>query len=446
MLNRLALNTLGLMSGLVMLCSSHVFAAEPELPQYAASKHLGVASCSSSTCHGSIRPWQNANVLQNEYITWSREDAHAKAYKILFNKASKRIVRNLGLKEPAHEAKICLDCHADNVPADKRGERFQIADGVGCESCHGGAGTWIETHTTGKESHTESVKKGLYPTEDPVSRATLCYSCHFGDENKFVTHRIMGAGHPRMSFELDTFSAIQPAHYKIDKDYKERKPVITGIKMWALGQAVAMRENLDALLDKRGQDGVFPELVLFDCHACHHPMSDKRWSPRSGTGLPPGVVRYNDANFIMLRHIAGVVDANLAKQLRSETRALHRSVIQGRSAATTAATNLRNTTRTVIDRVVAHDFSGADVLAIIDSIIAEGLQGEYSDYASAEQTTMATGNVITVLEKSGAASDAQLKILNAALDKLYEATANDEKYQQHKFTTALRGVKSALPK
>ncbi len=445
MLNRLVSKTYRLLSGIGLLCMTSVAIAEPELPHYAQDKHLGVASCSSSTCHGSVRPWQNANVLQNEYVTWSREDAHAKAYKVLFNKASKRIARNLGLKEPAHEARICLDCHADNVPADKRGERFQIADGVGCEACHGGAERWIETHTTGKESHEQSISKGLYPTEDPVARAALCYSCHFGDENKLVTHRIMGAGHPRMSFELDTFSAIQPAHYQVDKDYRERKPVFTGVQIWAIGQAVAMRENLDTLLSKRGQDGVFPELVLFDCHACHHPMSDKRWTPRRGTGLPPGIVRFNDANFIMLRHIAGVVDANLATQLRSQTRALHRSVIQSRSAAKAAAQKLLQTTSTVIERVAAHDFTNEDVVAILNSIIDEGLRGEYSDYSAAEQTTMATGNVINVLDKSGGISEAQLNKMNAALDKLYDATANDEKYRPHKFVAALRVVKSALP-
>lgn len=430
----------------LLVLASRLLAAEPVLPQDAPDSHLGVGSCSSSTCHGSVQPWQKSNVLQNEYVTWTREDAHAKAYKILFNNASKRIARNLGLKEPAHEAKICLDCHADNPAAGKRGERFQIADGVGCEACHGGAEHWIETHTTGKQSHAENVKQGLYPTDDPVARATLCYSCHFGNEEKFVTHRIMGAGHPRMSFELDTFTAIQPAHYQIDKDYKERKKVYEGVQIWAIGQAIAMRENLDALLDKRGQDGVFPELVLFDCHACHHPMSDKRWTPRRGTGLPPGVVRFNDANFIMLRHIAGVVDKDLADDLRSQTRTLHRSVIEGRAAAKSAASRLLDTTNKAINAIAAHSFSSQDVKAILAGIVAEGMLGEYSDYAAAEQTTMAAANVVAVLDNSGAINEGQLNALNAALDKLYDATANDEKFAPHKFSSALRNLNAAVPK
>ena len=77
MLNRLVINTLSALSGIGLLFMSSMTFAEPELPHYAEDKHLGVASCSSSTCHGSVRPWQNANVFQNEYVTWSREDAHA---------------------------------------------------------------------------------------------------------------------------------------------------------------------------------------------------------------------------------------------------------------------------------------------------------------------------------------------------------------------------------
>src|SRR5258707_1121225 len=80
-------------------------------------------------------PWKDAHILQNEYITWSRVDKHAtRAYPILLTERSKRIAANLGLKEPAHLAKLCLDCHADNPPRDRRGERFKLADGIGCEA------------------------------------------------------------------------------------------------------------------------------------------------------------------------------------------------------------------------------------------------------------------------------------------------------------------------
>ena len=244
----------------LLLTGAH--AEDAALPQYGLDKHLGVASCAASTCHGAVQPWHDQSILRNEYVVWSREDRHAKAYETLFTKESRRIARNLGLKA-AHEADICLDCHADNIDPLKRGDRFQVADGVGCEACHGGAERWIDAHTDKDHSHTSNLELGLYPTDEPIQRAKLCLSCHFGNESKFVTHRIMGAGHPRLSFELDTFTQIQPAHFRVDDDYARRKQVSDSLQVWALGQAVALGEFLDALLDpQRGRDGLFPELVL----------------------------------------------------------------------------------------------------------------------------------------------------------------------------------------
>ena len=75
-----------------------------------------------------------------------------------------------------------------------------------------------------REQIPDSVPPTLLLTAsgEPVERARLCLSCHFGDPLRFANHRIMGAGHPRMSFELDTFTALQPAHFKVDADYRKR--------------------------------------------------------------------------------------------------------------------------------------------------------------------------------------------------------------------------------
>ena len=84
-------------------------------PQKAVDMHLGVVTCAGNTCHGATAPLKDSRVQQNEFIIWHREDKHAKAYTVLFNEASKRIARNLGIKA-AHTEKLCLDCHVDNVP------------------------------------------------------------------------------------------------------------------------------------------------------------------------------------------------------------------------------------------------------------------------------------------------------------------------------------------
>jgi len=162
--------------------------AAAELPQNSSALHEGVATCAASQCHGSAVPRDGSNVLQNEYVTWTQDDPHSGAYEVLSNDLSRAIAARLGLSS-ARTADICLDCHADNVSSNKRGERFQISDGVGCEACHGGAENWLSTHyNVPAVTHQINIDAGLYPTEAAAPRGELCLSCHLGTRDKFATH------------------------------------------------------------------------------------------------------------------------------------------------------------------------------------------------------------------------------------------------------------------
>ena len=229
---------LGLLSSLLL-----AMAAGAELPQYDGKVHEGVASCASSVCHGATIERSGTNVLQNAYVTWTRYDKHAGAYNVLLNEQSKRIARNLGLPN-AHEADLCLDCHADNVPEELRGADFDITDGVGCEACHGGSEDWIARHTAPEATHADNIAHGLFATDDLTARTDLCLSCHLGTEDKFATHRIMGAGHPRLSFELSTFTELEPPHWARDADYAQRKGLETAVTTWTTGLLASARHAL----------------------------------------------------------------------------------------------------------------------------------------------------------------------------------------------------------
>lgn len=248
---------LSVVSGFMLSVSAVSVQAEPELPHYSGQARLGSQTCGGSTCHGAAKPWANSAVLQNEFVTWSTDDPHSGAYKALSSDRGKRIAKNLGI-EDARQEKVCLDCHTDNVPKELQSKNFDIADGVGCESCHGGAVEWLGLHVSGFGEREDYLNAGIYPTEDPKARAKLCLSCHLSDPRKSITHRIMGAGHPRLAFELDTFTANQPAHYRIDADYKQRKQQSSGVKVWAVGQAMAAQITVEALMDKnRNSAGIF---------------------------------------------------------------------------------------------------------------------------------------------------------------------------------------------
>lgn len=409
------------------------------LPYQSPDKSLGTVTCASSLCHGSIIEWKGSNVLQNEYVTWSRLDKHAnKAYQILFNDRSARIVKNLGLAKPAHQEKLCLDCHSHNIPAAKQGERFKFGDGISCEACHGPAERYVKSHVEPKATHAQNIENGLYPLSDPTARAKVCLSCHWGNQDKFVTHRIMGAGHPRMSFELETFSMTAPAHFRLDKDYEERKRPWDGVKVWAIGQALAVAEMMDILSDpKRGRDGIFPELVLFDCHACHHPMSDLRWTPKTAFGASPGpgVARLNDSNMLMLRAIARQIDASLGQEINDQVLRLHHAA-SGKGDINAEAAKLKQMALGVTKRIEGFSFNEKALRGVAVSLVDEGLGGNFNDYAAAEQAAMALGSVVNYLNKRGLLGNTAA--LNKGLAKVQASLSNDEKFKPAEFQAAMK--------
>jgi hypothetical protein len=223
--------------------------------------------------------------------------------------------------------------------------------------------------------------------------------------------------------------------------------VAPGVQVWAIGQAMALAQSMEALADpKRGRDGIFPELVLFDCHACHHSMSELRWQPRASTGLGPGAVRLNDANAIMLAAITKRVAPELGQRLTQQVTALHAAVSQGRGSATDGAKSVAEVSRQLISRFAAHNFGREDVQALLGALLAQGRAGEFQDYAAAEQATMAMSALAATLRQIGAIDDKQHQAITAALAKCYDVTQKDESYKPRAFVDALAGVEAALPR
>ena len=401
--------------------------------------HLGVATCAGSNCHGATQRPRNSYVPGNEYLIWSTKDKHRNAYNVLLQDRAIKMARVLGLPDAANQ-KICLDCHADNVPPERRGPAFQISDGVGCEACHGGASGWLGIHISGA-THQQNIAAGLYPAEQPVARAEKCLSCHYGDETKFLTHRIYGAGHPRLAFELDTYTAIQPAHFVVDQGYIERMGRITDAQVWATGQAIALIKRMNAVLDpQHAPHGFWPEFAFFDCQSCHHEYG--AYARPTTTGLGPGTVKFNDANEVMLRVAAMRVAPAVATALNEHMLALYQATQDDWPAVQREATAIRNAAQGLVGELAHHDFTNEDLRALANALFALA-EGD-ALFSHDEQTTMALEAITTGLKSSGGIGASQAQSVDAAMKAVYAAFPSDATVHQDAFIKALKGLQQAM--
>lgn len=407
----------------------------------AADRHLGVASCAGSACHGAAK-MLGATVRQDEYLVWQRKDEHSRAFATLRSDRSRRIAANLGLAD-ATTAPMCLACHADEVPASLRGGRFQLSDGVGCEGCHGGAERWFTPHTRGYASHKERLAAGLYPLWEPAARAELCLSCHQGDAPRPMTHAIMGAGHPPLLFELDTFGALQPAHYEADADYARRKGKPDNARNWAVGQVVAAKVLLSGIGALAGE-GAFPELVWYSCNACHRPMQPPRWEADASTGLPPGRARLADTALHQVALWLDAVKPDLAARWRTELRALHQASqgpVSGLRERAQAAQKLLESE--ALPLATGFEASRAQLRTLALALIDGAAGPRANDFAIAEQSAMSTAVFVTALEAAGTPAP---KSVSGAIDAVYEAVADRERYDPSKMRQALARARTEIAK
>ena len=405
----------------------------------AADRYMGVASCAGSSCHGAAN-MAGAAVRQDEYLTWQRKDRHARAYATLRSDRSRRIAVNLGIAD-ATAAPACLVCHADEVPVAQRGGRFQLSDGVGCETCHGASERWVSPHTRGYAGHKERLADGLYPTWEPAARAELCLSCHQGDAKRPMTHAIMGAGHPPLLFELDTFGALQPAHYDVDADYAKRKGRPANARIWAVGQVVAARGLIAGIAATAGE-GLFPELVWFSCNACHHPMQP-RWEADPSSSLPPGRVRLADTALYQVASWLDVVKPELAARWHAELRALHQSSLGTAQALRARAHSAQALLESeVLPLARQHETSRAQLRQLALQLIDGAAGPRATDFAVAEQAAMATAVLVTALD-AGAQPP---KAVSAAIGAVYEAVADRERYEPWKMRQALAQARTEIAK
>ena len=413
----------------------------------ARATHLGVATCAGSTCHGRNEA-DGEIVRQDELMRWQEEStpggAHSRAYRVLGEPRGLAIGQKLGIGDPRDD-QMCLGCHA--TPAVSRGPRFQLSDGVGCEACHGPASTWLASHYATGTTHARNVSMGLVPLDNPKARASVCLDCHFGSDGagQFVNHRIMAAGHPRIAFELDLFSTLQQ-HHDVDADYRQRKGPVSAMRMWAVGQAMALDRSL-GLFTRPGlaNDGIFPEFYFYDCHSCHRRIYDDEdarptFLANPGRPIPGGMPPYNDENMIMLSAAAKVGAPDLAAEFEKQSLAFHADMVQGRGPAVEAAQRLRQTVMALADSFSRTSFTKAQTFAIMQTIAGEAISPRFTDYEGSVQAVMAIDTLLNGLVNQGQVSAAAAASLRVQINQAYAAVAEPNGYRPLEFRRALGGA------
>jgi len=413
----------------------------------------GVATCAGSTCHGRQAP-DGAVVRQNELVVWqdtsSAAGSHSRAWRTLQGPWARRIASRLGLGD-ATSAPACLGCHADPAPPALRGARFQISDGVGCESCHGASGGWLASHYTAGATHADNVARGMTPLDDPRVLASTCLDCHFGSDkpNQFVTHRMMSAGHPRLSFELDLFNDFQ-RHHDVDADYATRKTTTGGARLWAIGQAMALERSLTLFAEPRlGQDGIFPEFYFFDCHSCHRAISDDanpvvRTQGNPGRTIPWGMPPYNDENMILLTAAARAMAPQAADRFVADSRAFHLAMTRDRASAQQAARTLGASARTVSGLLGARAFGRTETLSILRSVLGDATTPRYTDYSGGVQAVMAVDTLLSALVADGGISASAVAAMRPDIEAAYGAVRDPNAYRPQTFRDAMKRIDAAL--
>ena len=450
---------------LALIVAAIVFATPARSQGEGGARYTGVASCAGSTCHGRMEG-DGTVVRQDELMKWQEPStpggAHSRAWAVLGNSRSQFIARNLGIGDPA-AAPMCLGCHSTAGAS----RRAPVEDGVGCESCHGPAGGWIASHYAGvgtnadpdremREKHLSNLRAGLWKLEDPVVRAGVCVDCHFGaaGEGQFVTHRIMAAGHPRISFELDLFSSLQ-AHHHEDADYGWRKFGSGGgrtdhVQMWAVGQAVALERSLSLFQSKRGTEGMFPEFYFLDCHSCHRRIFDQAKPVKTSVdnpargGIPEGMPPYNDENLIMLSAAARVAAPALADQLAARTAAFHKAMATDRASAVAAAAQLAQTVSALKSAFASRSFSGADAFTLVDAIAAKATADRFTDYSGSQQAVMGIDTLLNAMVSSGRVTVGAAAGIRADIDRAYASVKDPNAYKPTDFQASLGSAVSAI--
>ena len=424
-----------------------------------AQKYIGPGSCAATSCHGSVKPVADSRILQTEYTTWILKDKHSRAYQALTSDVAERMAHILKLGAKAEESPKCLACHALYTAAEQRGRAFEISEGVSCENCHGPAQGWLGQHTErdSPEKHAKSVSLGMHDTRNVIHRTEKCLTCHLGTAQKFVDHEMIAAGHPDLYFELDSFSAVMPRHWKEPRESAPGKPAEdpnwVGVRDWSAGQAVQLRAAMERLTwraknERFDHHDIWPEYSELSCFACHHSLGSAKdsWRQEHGyTGRRPGDPAWNASRFLVFRILAQQIDSAAAQELDKRIAAVAGEMSKlnpDRAAVSVAASSAAPLAQQFAEQLATMPYEPGIALRAMQGITQDAEAIALGDERTAEQAAMALDSLYIAYSKQ--ANPPNAPEVRSAINGLFQQLENPSAYNADQFAAALKRIHDLL--
>ena len=288
----------------------------------------GAASCSG--CHAGGATGVDG-YTHNEFREWQGklfDGPHYNSFSILTGERSQSIGLLLhqidGRGEEAYKRADCLRCHGLGHERKQPSKMWREDEPVSCEACHGHAGPgpgntdgWLNLHFQRDWSSKDSEARrsyGMYDTRDVLRWAENCLECHQETATVSFGHHLLAAGHTDISFELLGDLSGVPVHWRWKRSYLKGVPdegIWQCARIWAVGQAITLRETMRALVHWSADSSDPPDFALFNCFSCHHAFARNEANSepppsRSPVLLTPvlGEPAWNGASWAVCKQLA----------------------------------------------------------------------------------------------------------------------------------------------
>jgi hypothetical protein len=297
----------------------------------------------------------------------------------------------------------------------------------------------------------------MHDTRDVIRRAEKCLECHLGTRNKFVDHEMIAAGHPDLYFELDSFSAVMPRHWKVPRESEPGKPVEdvawVGVREWSAGQAVQLRAAMERLTwraksERYDKKDVWPEYSELSCFACHHALGPAKESWRQDHGYDrrrPGDPAWNSSRYAVLRLLAQQADSVNAQELERQLAGVSGEMSKlnpDRSTVTIAAARAAPVAQRIAERLATMQYDQATTLRMLQRISDDAENISLADERAAEQAAMALDSLYIAYSRD--AKPANAAEVRSAINGLFQQLENPSAYNADQFASALRRIHAML--